>query len=154
MHSTVIRRAAAGGVLASVMVAAAGAAAPDLRLVSAAARQDAGAVRALLAAGVDVGARRADGVTALLWAAHWDDVATAELLLAAGADPNAADDHGVTPPTEGPNRGAYPNGYIVIYWFRVVQDGATFRAVATAPSPAVLAPGRFIRILGEGDDFD
>ena len=97
MHSTGIRRAAAGGVLASVIVAAAGAAAPDLRLVTAAARQDAGAVRALLAAGVDVGARRADGVTALLWAAHWDDVATAELLLAAGADPNAADDHGVTP---------------------------------------------------------
>ena len=97
MHSTVIRRAAAGGVLASVIVAAAGAAAPDLRLVAAAERQDAEAVRALLEAGVDVGARRADGVTGLLWAAHWDDIATAELLLAAGADPNAADDHGVTP---------------------------------------------------------
>ena len=97
MRSTGIRRAAAGGVLASVIVAAAGAAAPDLRLVAAAARQDAAAVRALLAAGVDVGARRADGVTALLQAAHWDDVETAGLLLAAGADPDAADDHGVTP---------------------------------------------------------
>ena len=100
VKSTGTRRMAVGGVLAGLLVAAAGLAAaetPDLRLVDAAARQDAAGVRALLDQGVDVGARRADGVTALLWAAHWDDVETARLLLAAGADPNAADDHGVTP---------------------------------------------------------
>ena len=47
--------------------------------------------------GVDVNAARADGATALLWAAHWDDLETVDLLLDAGAKVNAADDHGVTP---------------------------------------------------------
>ncbi len=100
MGSTAIRRTAATGVLAGVLAAAAiatTAVEPDLRLVAAAARQDAAAVRALIDEGVDVDARRSDGVTALLWAAHRDDVATAGLLLAAGADPDSADDHGVTP---------------------------------------------------------
>ncbi len=71
--------------------------AADLRLVEAAAGQDAAAVRALVGAGVDVNEARADGATALLWAAHWDDLDTVELLLGSGANPNAADDHGVTP---------------------------------------------------------
>ncbi len=79
--------------LAAGQPAAAG---PD-RLVDAAARQDTGAVRALLRARVDVDERRADGATALLWAAHWDDRETVTLLLDAGADVNAADDYGVTP---------------------------------------------------------
>ena len=42
-------------------------------------------------------AARADGATALLWAAHWNDLETVDLLLRAGAKVNAADDHGVTP---------------------------------------------------------
>ena len=67
------------------------------RLVDATAAQDAGAVEALLGGGADVNARRPDGATALMWAAHWDDVALAARLLETGADPNAADDHGVTP---------------------------------------------------------
>ena len=75
----------------------AAAATPDLRLVTAVADQDARTARALLDEGVDVNAARADGVTALLWAAHWDDLDTADLLLRAGANVNAADDHGVTP---------------------------------------------------------
>ena len=79
----------------AVGVSAAGA--QDLRLVGAAAAQDARAVRALLHEGVDVDARRADGATALLWATHWDDLETVGLLLEAGANVNAADDHGVTP---------------------------------------------------------
>ena len=57
-------------VLAAGLATAAG---QDLRLVSAAAEQDTQAVRALLDAGVDVNTPRADGATALLWAAHWDD---------------------------------------------------------------------------------
>ncbi len=73
------------------------AAGPDLRLVTAAAEQDKAAVRALLKQGVDVNTARADGATALLWAAHWDDLETVDLLLRAGANVNAADDHGVTP---------------------------------------------------------
>ena len=75
----------------------ASAAGPDLRLVNAVATQNAPGVRALLDEGIDVNAARADGATALLWAAHWDDLATAARLLRAGAQVNAADDHGVTP---------------------------------------------------------
>ena len=70
---------------------------PDLRLVTAAAQQNARTVRALLQEGIDVNTARADGVTALLWAAHRDDGEMVELLVRAGADVNAADDHGVTP---------------------------------------------------------
>ena len=73
------------------------AATQDLRLVNAAAEQDAQAVRALLDEGVDVNTPRADGAAALLWAAHWGDLDTVNLLLRLGADVNAADDHGVTP---------------------------------------------------------
>ena len=69
----------------------------DSRLVDAAARQEAHIVRALLDDKVDVNAPRADGATALLWAAHWDDLDLASRLLRAGADVHAADDHGVTP---------------------------------------------------------
>ncbi len=72
------------------------AAEPDLRLVNAAAQQDRQLVRTLLKEGVDVNLPRADGATALLWAAHWDDLETVDLLLRAGANVNAADDHGVT----------------------------------------------------------
>ena len=73
------------------------AAAADLRLIDAAAARDTALMRALVDEGVDVNAARADGATALLWAAHWDDAETVDLLLRAGADVNAADDHGVTP---------------------------------------------------------
>ncbi len=69
----------------------------DLRLVNAAAGQDLTAIRSLLNEGIDVNQARADGVTALLWATHWDDSEAVELLLTAGADVNASDDHGVTP---------------------------------------------------------
>ena len=73
------------------------AAGQDLRLVSAAAEQDLRTVRALVEQGIDVNTARADGATALLWAAHWDDPDAAAVLLGAGANVNAADDHGVTP---------------------------------------------------------
>ena len=69
----------------------------DLRLIEALQRRDTETARKLLRDGVDVNVRRADGATALAWAAHWDDVETAGLLLAAGADPNAANALGVTP---------------------------------------------------------
>ena len=81
-------------VLVASLAVAAG---PDLRLVNAAAERDEDAVRALLAEGVDVNTARPDGVTALLWAAHWDDLALTDLLVRAGANVTAADDHGVTP---------------------------------------------------------
>ena len=69
----------------------------DLRLVDAVAKRNHEAVRALMKEGVDVNTPRVDGVTALLWAAHWNDLDTVERLVRAGAKVNAADDHGVTP---------------------------------------------------------
>ena len=78
-------------------IAVATATGQDLRLVTAAAEQDAPTVQALLAEGVDVNTPRADGATALLWAAHWDALDMVDLLLRASADVNTADDHGVTP---------------------------------------------------------
>ena len=72
------------------------AASPDLRLVEAMADRDSARVGVLLNEGVDPNSARADGVTALIWAAHWDDREAAERLLRAGADVNAADDRGVT----------------------------------------------------------
>ena len=86
----------AGVAVAALTVGATAAAAQDDRLVAAAASQDREVVLALLDEGADVNQTRADGTTALLWAAHWDDVELAERLLAAGADVNAADDRGVT----------------------------------------------------------
>ena len=75
----------------------AGASEDDARVVTAAAERDVVALRALLVRhDIDVNATRADGTTALIWAAHWDDVDTLARLLTAGADPNVADDYGVT----------------------------------------------------------
>ncbi len=85
-----------GVAVAALTVGATAAAAQDDRLVAAAASQDREVVLGLLDEGVDVNQTRADGTTALLWAAHWDDVELAERLLAGGADVNAADDRGVT----------------------------------------------------------
>ena len=97
MHGAMPGRGLAALAAGLLLAAGVGLHAADSRLVDAAAGQDAAAVRALLDAGAEVNARRADGATALLWAAHRDDLAMVELLLAAGADPNAADEHGVTP---------------------------------------------------------
>ena len=92
-----LRRILAASAACLAVAATAAAQGPDLRLVDAVAERDHAAVRALLDEGVDVNARRADGVTALLWAAYSDDVEIAERLIAAGSDVDAADDHGVTP---------------------------------------------------------
>lgn len=79
---------------ASSLLAAGG---DDLRLIEALQRRDPDAAQALLQDGIDVNVRRADGATALAWAAHWDDVDSAARLIAAGADPSAANELGVTP---------------------------------------------------------
>jgi ankyrin repeat protein len=79
------------------MVGAVTAAKPDQRLVEAAKEKDLETLRNLLKAGADVNTRRADGATALLWAAHWDQLEMADLLLRAGANVSEAEDRGVTP---------------------------------------------------------
>ena len=54
-------------------------------------------VEGLLRAGANVGAARANGWTALHFAAICDDPEAVAVLLAAGADPDAVDDEGDTP---------------------------------------------------------
>lgn len=78
--------------------AVAAASADDVPLIVTAARtQDADAVRTLLADGVDVNIRQADGATALHWAAYRDDLELTTILLEAGADVDAVNDLGATP---------------------------------------------------------
>ena len=94
MHANLKRL---GSVWLVSLVSVGMAAGPDLRLVAAARERNTQAVRALLTEGVDVNTARADGATALIWAAHWDEIDVVDLLLRAGADVNAAEGQGVTP---------------------------------------------------------
>ena len=66
-------------------------------LIEAVKRNDAATARRLLDAGANVNAARADGATALHWAAYVDDLELARLLVEAGADAGAANAHGVVP---------------------------------------------------------
>lgn len=101
MRATSSGWAALAGVVIAVsgggMPGTAHAAADDPPLVAAAAAGDAGAVRALLAAGVDVDAASVDGATALHWAVHRDLPALVRLLVDAGADASASNRYGVQP---------------------------------------------------------
>lgn len=54
-------------------------------------------VTKLIESGVDVNASRADGSTALSWAAQRPDIRIVTVLLEAGADPNSKDENDETP---------------------------------------------------------
>lgn len=69
----------------------------DLRLVQAAANDDASTVHALIQQKADVNAPLPDGTTALHWAVRANDLAMVESLLAAGANAKAQDRYGLTP---------------------------------------------------------
>lgn len=69
----------------------------DVPIVDAAKQQDIGALRALVAEGVDVNARAGDGSTAVLWAAYKNDLESVRLLIEAGADVRLGNDLGATP---------------------------------------------------------
>jgi len=71
--------------------------AQDHPLITASSSQDWSAVMELLEQGTDPDVARADGVTALLLASHWEQVEIVRRLIIAGADVNTTDDHGVTP---------------------------------------------------------
>src|ERR1700704_5182751 len=71
-------------------------AASDLRLIDAVKKQDATAVRTLLAQHVAVDAVEADGSTALHWAAQRDNLPLVDLLIAAGANVKAATRYNIT----------------------------------------------------------
>jgi ankyrin repeat protein len=84
-------------VLLCTLVRVLSGAAPDTRLIEAARRADASAVRRLIEQKVDVNVAQPDGATALHWAAHRNDPAIADLLIRAGAKVDAADEGGATP---------------------------------------------------------
>jgi ankyrin repeat protein len=66
-------------------------------LADAAEKMDRAKIAALLKQGADVNAAQADGMTALLWAAHHDDLRLATVLIESGADAKAANRYAVTP---------------------------------------------------------
>jgi ankyrin repeat protein len=69
----------------------------DLRLVSAAEREDWAAVLELLQKGITVNLQGPDGSTALLWAAHNGSPGVVRSLIAAGAEPSRANQYGISP---------------------------------------------------------
>jgi ankyrin repeat protein len=81
----------------SIAVCGLAAATGDARLANAVKNRDKTAARALLKQRADVNAPDAEGMTPLLWAAHWNDLDTVKLLVGAGANTKAANRYGVTP---------------------------------------------------------
>lgn len=84
-------------VLGLCVAATAAFAAGDTRLIDAARRGDALAVRELVRQQVPVDATSADGATALHWAVRGDHLSIARALLEAGATVDVANRYGVTP---------------------------------------------------------
>jgi uncharacterized protein len=84
---------------AALLLATAGFAATDLRLIEAVRNLDPDTVKLLVAQHVDVNAAQPDGSTALAWAAFIDDREIADVLLSAGAKVNTASEYGETPLT-------------------------------------------------------
>ena len=68
-----------------------------LQLIQASKRDDAQAVKSLIAAGANVNAHAGDGSSALHWAAQNDDLAVADALIRKGAKVDAVTDLGITP---------------------------------------------------------
>ncbi len=71
----------------------------DFRLMDAVKRGDAGAVKAMLAAGADPNQASADGSTPLHWAVHEENLEITDALLKAGAKAEAASRYRMTPLT-------------------------------------------------------
>src|SRR4029453_15699709 len=84
-------------VVVSIAVWGVAAATGDARLARANKNRDKAATRTLLKQRADVNAPDAEGITPLLWAAHWNDLDTVKLLVSAGANTKAANRYGVTP---------------------------------------------------------
>src|SRR6516164_3335560 len=86
----------------------------DLRLVSAAEREDWAAVHELLQKGIAVNVQGPDGSTALLWTTHNRSLQIVRGLIAAGADPNLANQYGVSPLLEACRQGNAATAFVLL----------------------------------------
>ena len=125
-------RALAGMSLAALLALAPVSAAVDAPLADAAMRQDADAIRGLIARGADPDAAHGDGMTALHWAAQRGDIEIVELLRAAGADLEARTRLGSHTPLHVASRSARPGAVRAL-----LDAGADAGAVTTTGATAL-----------------
>jgi len=124
----------------SVLMASGAWAASDARVVEAAKSGDAGAVKALLASGVDVNSTAADGSTALHWAVHRDDAAMVDALLNAGAKVDQTSRYKVVPLTLAAQNG---NAGLVA---RLLKAGASPDSISEEGQTALMTAARNGRV--------
>ena len=155
MQTIRIAPLAAGACLVALVALAPLSAAVDAPVADAAMRQDADAVRTLIAGEADPDAAHGDGMTGLHWAAHNGDVEVLRLLLAAGADVGARTRLGDHTPLHVASRSAQPAAVR-----ELLAAGADANAVATTgATPLHFAAssgsaGAVAALLDHGADAD
>ena len=124
------------GIVTLMLIASGVAEASDSRVVDAAERADWTTVHTLAKSRATVNASQPDGMTALLWAAHYDDQESVALLLAKGADVNAHNRYGVTALSS-----AALNGNAAIAAL-LIKAGADPNAIVTDGETALMLAAR------------
>ena len=122
--------------VAVLVPVAAGLAAGDPALVTAARNDDMRAVRAELAKGANVNASGGDGSTAILWSVYNSNVEMTRALLAAGAPVNTPNHYGVTPLLQASRVGDAPMIALLL------KGGADARARHPDGSTSLMAAAR------------
>ncbi len=133
------RAGVAGLILLAWLLNGAWSAPNDSPVADAAMRDDAEAVRALLAEGADVNTPRGDGMTGLHWAALNGNAEIARLLIGAGADLEAATRLGAHTPLHVAAKGG--NGEIVEILAEAGADVAAVTETGAAPLHFAAASG-------------
>ncbi len=111
------------------------------RMIEAVKSGDAAAVQNLLSAGADAGMADAEGVTALMHAAHRGDSAMVELLLEAGADVNATDPAGWTALMKSCYNGELDRGFADVTRMLIAAGANVEAPIGFGVRPLMLAAG-------------
>ena len=155
MQTIRIATLAGGACLAALVALVPLSAAVDAPVADAAMRQDAGAVRTLVAGDADPDAAHGDGMTGLHWAAHNGDVDILRVLLAAGADVEARTRLGDHTPLHVASRSAQAAAVR-----ELLEAGAEANAIATTGATplhfaaASGSAGAVAALLDHGADAD